>query len=296
MTELDISEKLPDYCLGSFDIGSRNLGMCIIDKNTNVNANLGLGFCIREWQLINLVSQVGRKKLVCGHIIKGKKGKADKKCGKNATYWIEANNQGFCTTHSKMKSKSLLEENTVRNTMGNEEKTVGEEEKTVGDEKLVRYTTTRNITDLELNRMIIEELEKYPDLWRRCTEVMIESQIRAEMKKIAYMIFCFLSYKIVHDPLARLKDIKNINAGHKLAITKGVSHLPDEIQNELMNIYVDPSDLKGKNNYKKRKDLSDQYCKILCKNSRFDNFYSSSKKKDDLADSFLQGLWFLLNK
>lgn len=52
-----------------------------------------------------------------------------------------------------------------------------------------------------------------------------------------------------------------------------------------------------KTSYNERKKLGIKFStEIICNNSsfsRWDTFFLSSKKKDDLADSFLQGLWFL---
>jgi len=52
-----------------------------------------------------------------------------------------------------------------------------------------------------------------------------------------------------------------------------------------------------KTSYNERKKLGIKFStEIICNNSsfsRWDQFFLSSKKKDDLADSFLQGLWFL---
>jgi len=262
MLTLNLQEKIPDYCLGSFDIGSKNLAVCIIDK---LSPGVEPGFRIHNWKLINLLSQEGRKKLKCKKIIKNKK-KGDRVCGKNATYWVAQTPEGYCTQHAKMVSK---------------ESDAGE---------LVRYTTTGNISDLELNLMIIQELDKLPALWTRCTEVMIESQMRNGMKKIGHMIFCFLADKIHRGENVRLKNIRHVSAGHKLAISKCADKLPNVIRDELMNVYVDPATIKGKKFYPKRKALSNQYCQILCKNTYFENFYQAAKKKDDLADSFLQGL------
>jgi hypothetical protein len=266
---LNLEEKLPELSLGSFDIGAKNLAVCIIDSNEQE------GFRIHQWKLINLLSQVGRKKITCCKVIKNKK-TGDRVCDKNASYWVEESNLGYCTQHAKMVRKEMDLE-----------------------DKLVRYTTTKNISELELNLMIIQQLEQMPALWTRCHEVIIESQMRNGMKKIGHMIFCFLANKIAQtdsEDTITLKNIRHVSAGHKLAIDKCADKLPVAIRDELMTVYVDPECIKGKKNYDKRKSLSNLYCQILCRNSSFASFYSESKKKDDLADSLLQGLGFLLLK
>jgi hypothetical protein len=59
-------------------------------------------------------------------------------------------------------------------------------------------------------------------------------------------------------------------------------------------------DVKYKEKYSDRKKLGISKClDILTTDFRFDehiNFFNSHKKKDDLSDAFLQGLWFINNK
>ncbi len=54
------------------------------------------------------------------------------------------------------------------------------------------------------------------------------------------------------------------------------------------------SDIKDK--YKRTKYLAIEYCKYMIKNSTQDeqwiNLFTNSKKKDDLADSYLQGIYY----
>ena len=56
-------------------------------------------------------------------------------------------------------------------------------------------------------------------------------------------------------------------------------------------------DIKDKSNYSDRKKLGIAKClETISSNSNyFDklDYFNAHKKKDDLADSFLQGLWFL---
>ena len=59
-------------------------------------------------------------------------------------------------------------------------------------------------------------------------------------------------------------------------------------------------DANEKVNYKDRKKLGIKKClELLSTNNGFNNkldYFDSHKKKDDLADSFLQGIWFINNR
>jgi len=59
-------------------------------------------------------------------------------------------------------------------------------------------------------------------------------------------------------------------------------------------------DVKDKEKYSDRKKLGIAKCLgLLTTDFRFNehmSYFNSHKKKDDLSDSFLQGLWFINNK
>ena len=50
-----------------------------------------------------------------------------------------------------------------------------------------------------------------------------------------------------------------------------------------------------KETYKKNKFLAVKYCELMINNEdqKFIDLYESSKKKDDLSDSYLQGIYYL---
>jgi hypothetical protein len=59
-------------------------------------------------------------------------------------------------------------------------------------------------------------------------------------------------------------------------------------------------DAKDKSNYSDRKKLGISKCLgIITDNDSFNEhieYFNKHKKKDDLSDSFLQGIWFINNK
>ena len=52
---------------------------------------------------------------------------------------------------------------------------------------------------------------------------------------------------------------------------------------------------KYKETYKKNKFLAVKYCELMIdkEEQQFIDLYESSKKKDDLSDSYLQGIYYL---
>lgn len=238
--------------IGSFDIGMKNLAVCILDRIEE-----SPGFRIREWKLISLVSQTGRSFLKCGHKIKPRGAPRARKCGKRASWWNSETRAGYCGTHRSQGTN------------------------------LIRYTTTKNISDWELNQRLIEELNQLPELWRECHSVVVEAQKTSRMKKIIYMIMSYLSHqRMIHQESARLENVQVISASHKLAIPKNKLEI---------TLPTETSDGQSKSTYDGRKLLANEHCNLLLQKDRQNlEYFKSQTKKDDLADSFLQGLCFLL--
>ena len=54
--------------------------------------------------------------------------------------------------------------------------------------------------------------------------------------------------------------------------------------------------VKVKHSYSDRKKMGIKYCLDLINGTEHVNFFKNHKKQDDLADSFLQGIWYINNK
>ena len=242
--------------------------VCILDK-----LDQEPGYRIRKWKLISLVSQSNKNStLKCKHMIHPKKKRGQvskpnpKKCGRRAVYWIPNGGPrggpiGYCKIHNLKSSDDNFS-------------------------KVEKYVTCRNISDLELVENLNQALEEFPELWEDCTEIFLEAQIRAEMKKIVNLIIGTIANEKKNYPNSPLMDIRVVKATHKLNISDenlyGIT-LP-EITNNGGN----------KKTYEGRKTLGEEHCKILLsQHSYYYDFFMKQKKKDDLADAFLQGLYFL---
>ena len=139
---------------------------------------------------------------------------------------------------------------------------------------------------IELNKTMISKMDNIPD-FITVDEVVIENQPSLKnphMKSIQMMIFSYFIMRGINDikiPENKIKDIVMLSARNKLKIYKGPEIL---------------CDITDK--YRRNKYLAIQYCgkMIVGQEEKFIDEYEKSKKKDDLADSFLQGVFYLDKK
>jgi hypothetical protein len=93
----------------------------------------------------------------------------------------------------------------------------------------------------------------------------------------------------------KVTNFEFISAANKL---KDFNNLDNNL-NKQVKENKDIKDIK-KTNYSDRKKLGISKClEIITNDFRFNEhieYFNKHKKKDDLSDSFLQGLWFINNK
>lgn len=147
--------------------------------------------------------------------------------------------------------------------------------------EIIKKSMVDKLSNQELNLRMVKELDKLPFLFD-CDEVLLEHQPdkNPRMKNISFMLYSYFVIRgLVDKPDSRLKNIqiRQINSDKKLSLYDG----PQVACN-----------LKDK--YSQNKFYSMTYCEYLIRNdSKWLPFYKGFKKKDDLADCFLQGAWFL---
>ncbi len=94
------------------------------------------------------------------------------------------------------------------------------------------------------------------------------------------MIYSYFLINGISSDTSSIQDIQMINARNKLKAYKGPK-----------------IDCEIKDKYKKTKFLGIEYCKHMIQESNQDDqwiqLFTNSKKKDDLADAYLQGMYVL---
>jgi hypothetical protein len=156
--------------------------------------------------------------------------------------------------------------------------------KNIPDTTAITFRKIPKINNHELNTSLVKVLDTFPHLLN-CDEIILEHQPSrgSRMKNVSFMLYSYFVVRLVDKPESRCKHIshRQINSVKKLSIYDG-----PEITCNL------------KNQYSRNKYYSKEYCRHMIKtqDEKWINYFNDCKKNDDLADCFLQGVWYLFKK
>jgi len=302
----------------SIDVGIKNLAYCIMENSTinNNNNNNNKLFKIIKWNVINLCGQ----EMNCNCLIIDKVKKStiktqnqiikveivDKTCNKKAVY--SKDHHYYCKTHGKKQGDYIIPTSklcakkfktmklvdlqalclnyNITYPVGSKKEIIVSSVLTYMQNKFldtIGKQSANAMTMIDIGISIRKELDKIPSMLEADC-IIIENQISPianRMKTIQGMI---AQYFIMNDKT----NIAFISSANKLkTFAKPVEH----------NIIVEENtNTKIKTTYAERKKASVDITLDLLENDinkEFKDFFSTHKKKDDLADSFLQGVWYL---
>ena len=296
----------------SFDIGLKNLAYCIMDLNNNKPI-------IYKWDIIDLVSNPnGIVESRCCELIKSGKNKGSI-CNKSTLgHWLLENGKFIpqCSRHkqkqmsnaqwieqedfnklscqmekskSKSKSKSNLKCGNkahfyyVDNLTGKITGCCKMHSKMKSDSSLKRWVTSQNISSTEMRICLFNKLDNLFSGYN-FKHILVEhqpSKARERIKEVANAIFdYFIMSHELYNCYQSLENLREVDAKNKLTVYEG-----------------SPISCKLKGQYARNKFYAGVYCsKIISSQSDQSDwlkYFESHKKKDDLADCFLQGLWYL---
>lgn len=299
----------------SFDVGIKNMAYCIFE---NSNGELG----ISGWEVLNLMDiQETTFVCECMNVPKSKK-LLPKACTKKAKYI--KNNKYYCEKHAKGCSQyivptkqfqlSSLKKMKIEDLMklGNKymifidiaspEKMLKKDlvtvvisyfEKRCFELIIPKKTKTASETDLiEIGRNMKQRLGEVANL-NEITNVAIENQISPianRMKTIQGMLaqyFIMTNETAQIDFISSANKLKQFDKNKRNQPTNKLEVATDTSTNIVRNINPD---------YKTHKKDGVQYClEVIDANPKMAIWKTAldTKKKDDLADAFLQGIWYL---
>tara|TARA_B110000285_G_scaffold231990_1_gene302011 strand:- start:11203 stop:12159 length:957 start_codon:yes stop_codon:yes gene_type:complete len=300
----------------SFDVGIKNMAYCILDHSEN-------GTFIDKWGILNLMEDDNiSHKCDCMNIPKSKKA-SPKECGKKAKYI--KNDKYYCEKHAKECSQYMIP--TKEMSIPSLKKLKLNDLILQGNKNLV-FLNVENIDKLKKAELLNTIIEYYKI---HCFEVIITKKrktagetdliyVGKQMKEQLNQIENIdnIEYAIIENqisPIAtRMKTVQGmlaqyfimlndetkiefVSSSHKL---KQFSELKIDDREHCNEMNEKTSNTTTFNsNYKKHKKDGVYYCSLMINaNDNFNKWTDAlkTKKKDDLADSFLQGIWYLKHK
>jgi hypothetical protein len=302
----------------SFDIGIKNMAYCILSKS---DAN---GLEVLDWNVLNLMDSEEPIR-TCSYIIppKTKKSKEPPKlCGKAAKYHkLEA---CYCDKHAKINTAYIVP--TKQMSPGSLKKMKVDELLKFGNSLFV-FSNVENPEKLRRAELLVH-LENFFKV--KCYEPIIKKQsvsagdvdlvkIGKNMKTALNQVLEIhndITHVVIENqisPIAnRMKTIQGMLAQYFIMTHEGANIDFVSSANKLKQFAVKIENTMEKNtstqmltkpvvnaNYKQHKIDGVTYCSRIIENNPGFGVWKESlntKKKDDLADCFLQGLWYLKNK
>jgi hypothetical protein len=262
----------------SIDIGIKNLAFCLLNVT---NCNSPNSYEILKWDIINISSAENTAKYCC-----------ETKCNNKAKY--HKNNNYYCLKHSK-KQPFLIPNKELKKSFINKQKNE------VLKDIAKKYGIV--IEDTFKKPQILDTINNY--ISSNCFNTLTECNstqidlitIGKILKNKLDTTFNSMFFEIVIienqiSPIAnRMKTIQGMVSQYFI-MRDNCMHI-EFISS--MNKLKEYNESNNKLNYTDRKKLGINVClEILRDNDK--DFFIKHKKKDDLADSFLQGLWYIKNK
>ena len=246
----------------SIDIGVKNFAFCLLRCTTLTigkgrSKTMSSKWEVEEWKCLNLLDD-GEEIEQCEETVKSGKKKGEL-CGKDSKIVTE-DGVHYCSRHNPDKEKY---------------KAIVKKEKKVKDFLLQ-----------DLCIKLMDTLNEYPHLLQ-ANDVVIEQQLRKSPKNIqmAHLVFSYFVMNGVRNENSLIEKVRFISARNKLKVYHG-----PEIEVKL-------KDAKAR-----RKRLAIKYTEYFMSKPGedldrrkvwYDYLMKFPKKKDDLSDCFLQGLWWI---
>lgn len=276
----------------SFDVGIKNLAYCIFDV---VNSEK---ITIVDWNVLNLCETPSSSPLsVCSELLKNKN-----TCGKQAKY--KKGTVCVCEKHAKMSGKFVLPQSS--NSLNVLKK------KSVEDIKCLYQSLELPPQSLPRTKKLdmIQELMTFHAnrSWEPITHVK-KNASTLDLISIGRSLYARLSRNdimstVTHviienqiSPIAnRMKTLQGMLAQHFISL--GVSNIDFVSSGNKLKNFKEISDATTP--YQKHKKDAVIHCTAILAEMKEDKwiafFRDHAAKKDDLADCFLQGIWFVKKK
>jgi len=268
----------------SIDVGIKNLAFCLFDKSLSTEH-----FKIIKWDIIDISEKEDNakccfleKNIVCNKPAKFKK---DESC--------------FCLKHSKKQQLHIPTSEQKPNFISKQKISklyeIAENHNIKFESKIKKVDLVKLINDyISLHYLENIESKKAADVDLFNIGLNIKTKFNKLFESEGQIDYVIIENQI--SPIAtRMKTIQGMIVQYFIMSNLKVEHI------EFISASNKLKDCDTKNkNYNDRKKLGISKClEIITSDFRFSeklDYFNQHKKKDDLSDSFLQGIWFINNK
>lgn len=277
----------------SIDVGIKNLAYCLLDD-----------CAIYKWGVVSLVNN--EKQVCCVKLKGGEQCKSEAKFTKNG--------EMFCLKHAKkgdyivpnpelkpsnikkmdvIKLKALADKYSIEYDFTLKKKELTREILDFFENKCYEPIEVTNASDVDLitiGRALKSSFdETFPEdcVIRR---VIIENQISPIANRMKTLQGMIAQYFIMRNGSIHIEFVSAVNKLKSFISSDSISL--GEGSNEIIN----PSSPTSNLSYNQRKKLGIEKCSKLIKEKNYTEWYQffvNNKKKDDLSDAFLQGIWYI---
>lgn len=280
----------------SFDVGIKNMGYCclLIDAS-NIH--------ITDWGIMDLLN-TNSITHTCNATLKSKN-KTDKICNKKAKY--KKDDSFFCEKHAKS-SKYILPSKNTKVPFLKKQKvdsliSICKSHLIYFAEKTKKHEILNKIVEF-YQKSCLEELNNQKKL---ASEIDLIDVGRNMKQCLLNKSFSNITHAVIENQLSpianRMKTIQGMLAQYFIMVDENIDIQFISSSNKLKQFETTQNKLKTKNdkneiitpNYKENKKDSVYFCnKIIENNIQLQKWRDTLlvSKKDDLADCFLQGLWY----
>jgi hypothetical protein len=273
----------------SIDVGIKNLAFCLFETPNDTQH-----FKITKWDIINISEKEDivnccfiDKNVLCNKPAKFKK---DDKC--------------YCLKHSK-KQQLQIPGCEQKPSFINKQKIVKLYE--IADSHNIKYEPKVKKVDLiklindciNINYFQTIESKNAADVDLFNIGINIKTKFNKLFENEGQIDYVIIENQI--SPIAtRMKTIQGMIVQYFVMSNLNVSHIEFISAANKLKGFEKKETNDTKTKYSDRKKLGIEKClEILTQDFKFNehiDYFNQHKKKDDLADSFLQGMWFLNNK
>jgi hypothetical protein len=301
----------------SFDIGIKNMAYCVLSSTQNADAPI----TIHDWNVLSMIEEAAPAIFPCNCMIAGKNKKIEPKmCNKAAKY--SKFDQYFCDRHAKICKQYIIPTKKHSSAFIKKQKVpdlvalcnthmllLNKDAKTLKKEQLIEILSgfykqmcfdpivaikSKNANEIDLihiGKSIKRLFDLLPDI-DSITNVLIENQISPIANRMKTIQGMLAQYFIMKNDNIHIDFVSSSHKLNQFKQTKNAS-----IREPTNAIIQDSATESTKTNphYKAHKSDGITYCQeILEKNATLTqwNLSMNTRKKDDLADAFLQGMWY----